>query len=631
LRRQGAALMEALTLSADNAIKSNSLFDLLIQEKFADLVAFLGTYPDYDLSPDQLADFAVGYGVDAILIFNDQGALHAAGVRGAFIDKEDLLNVLEPVVSGLLADTIRATEFRIIAGELPGDVSMYYLEETNDGRFVVAIVSDALFYSEAKKNIGIGYLVQNIAREVGIEYIIFQTREGIVFSSRKIGPMLKIEKDPLLQQALMSDTVLSRQYSFDGRPVFELVRSFSSLEYGQGVFRLALSLEKYNEIVAGYDRQMIVLSVVLFAAIILTVMYLVGKQKRLYLDRSYRRMKSLSELVFDSINSGLVAIGRGGQVEMANRRFLDMFDIEEAGLVGRRWSEFPFRDIIPFERFLEESQAASEYKTAWNSGRGYRDLLVNIARRFDHENRAAGAVAVIYDYTHIRELESAARRKERLSELGDMAAGVAHEIRNPLNAISIAAQRLMAEFRPVENSEEFDSFARQIKYEAGRLNEIVNRFLSLARGKKESRDRINLSRITEETLSLLRLDAEKADVRLSTNIEPDIYAPGTEDRYRQLIINVVRNAIEAVGKNEGKVDFDLTQTADLAVLRITDNGPGISGDIVEKIFTPYFSTKEKGTGLGLSIAHQIVEEFGGHIKVGSSDSGGAQFEITLPK
>jgi hypothetical protein len=225
LRQQGAALIESLALSADNAIKANSFFDLLVQEKFSDLAGFLEARADLDFTSPELADFASGYGVDAILIFDSSMNLKASGARGVFVNLNRVYRRIVPEIEVLLSDTVNQSSFRIVEGELPGDVSLYYITKSNDQRFVIAIASDALFYSQAKTNIGIGYLVQKIAREVGIEYILFQTVDGIIFSSRKIGPLLKIEKDPFLSEALASDSVFWREHVFDDRRILELVKS----------------------------------------------------------------------------------------------------------------------------------------------------------------------------------------------------------------------------------------------------------------------------------------------------------------------------------------------------------------------------------------------------------------------
>jgi two-component system sensor histidine kinase HydH len=630
LRQQGAALIESLALSADNAIKANSFFDLLVQEKFSDLAGFLEARADLDFTSPELADFASGYGVDAILIFDSSMNLKASGARGVFVNLNRVYRRIVPEIEVLLSDTVNQSSFRIVEGELPGDVSLYYITKSNDQRFVIAIASDALFYSQAKTNIGIGYLVQKIAREVGIEYILFQTVDGIIFSSRKIGPLLKIEKDPFLSEALASDSVFWREHVFDDRRILELVKRFSSDEYGEGVFRLGISLEKYYDIVAGYDRQMMVLSFVIFAALVFIILYLSGKQKRISLDRSFRRIRSLSDAVFDSINAGLIAVRKDGTIEKANSQFLAIFEAKEDDITGRRWDEFEFKEVISFDEILSGLKPGREEERAITVPAGRKHLLINTGSLSDPEGRLTGAVAVVYDYTRVKELEEAAQRRERLSELGDLAAGVAHEIRNPLNAISIAAQRLLGEFEPRANAEEFESFVLQIRSEANRLNEIVTRFLSMAKGGGHGQGRMNVSRVVEETVKLFSIGLDKQSISVKAEIDPDIRASVSEDRLKQLVLNLVKNGVEACGDAGGTVTVKLRQENGQVLLSVTDTGSGVPEAIQGKVFRPYFSTKEKGTGLGLSIAHQIVEEFHGQIEVFSPETGGAEFIVKFP-
>lgn len=629
LRRQGVALIESLALSADNTIKSNSLFDLLTQEKFADLAAFLERRADLNYTSDDLADFASEFGVDAIVIYDTAQNLLASGVRGLFVRLDRLNENLLIEIEDLLAEPSERTRFTLIESDLPGEVSMLYLSLTADRRRVIGILSDALFYTSAKKDIGIGYLIQNIAREVGIEYIVFQTADGIVFSSRKIGPLPKIESDSFLVAALNIDTVSSRVYDFNERNVLELVRPFSSIEYQNGLFRVGLSLEKYYDIMKGFDRQMILLSLVIFAAIVLIMLYLVGRQKRFYLDRTLKRMQSLAEKVFESINSGVVVIGKNGKIELANREFLTIFGLADSDIIGRNWSEFPYSDFISPER-LAPAQNSMEYESALDLSGTRKYLLINLARLLDEKSQEYGVVGLVHDLTRVRELEEASRRKERLTELGDLAAGVAHEIRNPLNAISIAAQRLLAEFEPKANNQEFQQFVRQIKSEATRLNEIVTRFLALAKEKSHRQGRVNLSRLVDETCRLFSLDLPEKNVGFTADIEPEIYLQAPADRVKQMLINLLRNAAEACEDRGGAVAVSLKRETDKAVLTVRDSGSGIPENLKDKIFTPYFTTRERGTGLGLSIVHQVAEEIGARIELLSPPDGGAEFKIKIP-
>lgn len=636
LRVQGTALIESLTLSAENAIKANSFFNILAEEKFSDLVSFLAGQKEGPPSSPELADFASDYNIDAVLIFDREMKLLASGSSDVFGNLNQSIGLVLPGVRKLLLDSLAIKSFQIIEGAVFGETVITCLMKNGESGFITAIVSDAHFYDNARKNIGIGYLVQNIAREVGVEYILFQRPDGIIFSSKKIAPLLKIEKDLFLKNALDNSEVFSREIVVADRKIMELVKKFSSDEYGDGLFRIGISMEKYYSIMAGYDRQMIALSAVILIAAVLSVLYLSGKRKRMYLDFSYRQMKSLSDKVFDSIETGLVVIRPDGAIELSNKRLLSIFEITNDDIIGKSVSDIPQLRSLKIDADGSADRGPTDYELEYNSTAGVKHLLINCSRLYDEGKQSFGQVFLIYDYTMIKKLEDDVRRRERLSELGDLAAGVAHEIRNPLNAISIAAQRLLAEFEPTENIEQFQSFAQQIKSEAGRLDDIVTRFLSMARSRQSSGEECEISRVVDEAVEFIRLDVGKHGPKLSVEIEPGLRASVSGDRVRQLVINLVKNAIEACsetkGAGAGQIDVELKRLGDKIILKVADSGKGVPLDIRKKIFNPYFTTKANGTGLGLSIVHQIVSEFEGEgsIEVSSSDTGGAEFIVQIP-
>jgi signal transduction histidine kinase len=241
---------------------------------------------------------------------------------------------------------------------------------------------------------------------------------------------------------------------------------------------------------------------------------------------------------------------------------------------------------------------------------------------------------------HLRErraLEGAIVHEQRLSAMGNLAAGVAHEVRNPLNAISIGLQRLRREFPPVAPvpCEEYGHLTRIIEAEVTRLNTILERFLTLARPLKLSLTVEPLEPVLAEVLSLLGPQAEAQRVR----IDQEVRLAGSRiamDRSQLLhaFLNVVLNAIQAMPRG-GTIHVRAT-TADGdapgpgARIVIADTGPGIPADHLDRIFEPYFTTKDGGTGLGLALAHKIVQEHGGTIRAWNQPEGGASFEILLP-
>jgi signal transduction histidine kinase len=257
----------------------------------------------------------------------------------------------------------------------------------------------------------------------------------------------------------------------------------------------------------------------------------------------------------------------------------------------------------------------------------------------------AGAVAIFWiQARHLAErrvLEEAMTREQRLSAVGNLAAGVAHEVRNPLNAISIGLQRLRKEFAPgdAEARTEYTRFTEIMQAEVARLNDIVNRFLSLARPSRLTLTEEPLAPLLEELVTLLASQASGQKIRTEVDLRlGEARVRMDRQKLTHAFMNVVLNAIQAM---PGGGTLTLRAGADSALsgagatapsvrIRIADSGPGISPENLDRIFEPYFTTKEGGTGLGLALAHKIIEEHQGTIRAENPTGGGAAFVITLP-
>ena len=217
-----------------------------------------------------------------------------------------------------------------------------------------------------------------------------------------------------------------------------------------------------------------------------------------------------------------------------------------------------------------------------------------------------------------------------MSEMGNLAAGVAHEIRNPLNTISIAAQRLASEFVPEQNRDEYLSFTEKIRSETRRLNEIITRFLALAREEKKQRAKVALHPLIDEVVSFVSVEADKVGIEIQTGDVPEVSVEADRDKLKQVFLNLFNNTKEALGGKPGKFRITAQREGDGVEIRVCDDGPGIAPEIRDKVFNPYFTTKETGTGLGLATIHQIIADLGGDIRAGESEWGGVCFVITLP-
>lgn len=244
-----------------------------------------------------------------------------------------------------------------------------------------------------------------------------------------------------------------------------------------------------------------------------------------------------------------------------------------------------------------------------------------------------GMSVIFYtQHRHLREvkaLEEEMERGERLATVGNMAAAVAHEIRNPLNAVSMGIQRLRVEFEPAPR-EEYLRMVDLVQGEVRRLNVIVEEFLSLARPMPLKREPIIVAVLLDEALGLVESEARGAGIAIVREIPaglPMLHAD--RDRIKQMLLNLVLNAIQAMPSG-GTLEIGAAAAGGTLTVTVADTGSGIAPDVLPKVFEPYVTTKTKGLGLGLAIARRIVEAHSGRIEAESEPGRHTRFSFALP-
>ena len=233
----------------------------------------------------------------------------------------------------------------------------------------------------------------------------------------------------------------------------------------------------------------------------------------------------------------------------------------------------------------------------------------------------------------IVEMERRLDKAERLSALGQLAAGVAHEIRNPLNAVSMASQRLKRDFVPADEDKarEFQSLAGVIRDEIRRLNGIIEEFLTFSKSRRLEFHDYPVTDVLQKIVNLIREEATAKNIDIRTHWSTDgAVIPMDMDKLQQALLNIIKNAMESID-GKGVIDITVTQkTKDKISIKVSDTGCGMTSNEVERIFSPEYTTKEKGLGLGLPLAHEIVRGHSGEILVFSEQGSGTTFEIILP-
>ncbi|MGD9897602.1 MAG: nitrogen regulation protein NR(II) [Calditrichaceae bacterium] len=347
--------------------------------------------------------------------------------------------------------------------------------------------------------------------------------------------------------------------------------------------------------------------------------------------------------IIQNISSGIFTIDMNGYLTFLNRAALDILEYSSDEILGKK-VEVLFEDENQINRIIRQivdEKALFESKEAeLVSGNGKMipiGFSTTLLKQSD-DHTFDGIIFIFRDITYITTLRKQIERMDRLATLGELAAGIAHEIRNPLAGIKASAQVL-------EDSYNEDDFRTQlvtrIVKEIDRSNELLKRFFNFARPNKPKQDFHDIENIIDGVYLLMASRFKKQKIRYSTNfseIKHKIFAD--ESQIEQVILNLFINAAEAM-PNGGDILVEVGETDGIRLsenqhghsvvyVRIKDSGPGIPVEKHEKIFNPFYTTKADGVGLGLSISTRLLEENNGKIEIQSRQGEGAVFSIYLP-
>jgi len=245
------------------------------------------------------------------------------------------------------------------------------------------------------------------------------------------------------------------------------------------------------------------------------------------------------------------------------------------------------------------------------------------------ENGNENTVLIIKDLTELKKLERQISRNEQMNAMGQLASGVAHEIRNPLNSIATIVQQLDKDFEPINDKDEFHSLAKIVSKEVQRMNRTIENFLRFSKPEPILKNKFQLkdllTAIEEQFVPLLK---EKG-IKFFLEENWDGIVNWDKNQIKQVLINLITNSIESI-KDSGEIVLIISKIDKNVELKLSDNGEGIPKENLQKIFNLYFTSKAKGTGIGLSIIQRIVNEHSGIVTVESTQEKGTSFTISIP-
>jgi len=365
------------------------------------------------------------------------------------------------------------------------------------------------------------------------------------------------------------------------------------------------------------------------------------------------RIQDLTADILTGLVDGVVVADVRGMVLIWNRAAEEVTGIASADAAGKNIGAV----------LADNPAVVGQITKTLSTGRSYSDYDAELAVKHgpphpvglvtsvleDDSGAPAGVILTIRDQAGVRELKERMRRSDRLATLGMIAAGIAHEVKNPLVGISGAAQLMKSELRSRERSVGKEGTSKsQIEYldvilkEADRLNKVLEGILDFTRLKPLEIRACNIHSILDHTLLLNEENARQSNIILTRSYDPSLPdVLGNRDQLVQVFLNIIRNAVEAM-QSGGKLTV-VTRMSDqftsvqsdgkklrLMVVKVNDTGRGIKQEHLNDIFTPFFTTKDKGVGLGLALSYQIIQEHLGTMRVESQENEGTTFSIYLP-
>jgi PAS domain S-box-containing protein len=351
------------------------------------------------------------------------------------------------------------------------------------------------------------------------------------------------------------------------------------------------------------------------------------------------RVKNYLNDILESQTNGVLVVDRTGNITTCNKTTGTIAGIKPQSCLGKSLNEvFPLFESVVAQLAKSRGKTISQDKDISNAKGGILHIRISASPVWDNHGGQIGTILILQDMTEFRRMEELAQRNERLREMGEMAAGIAHEIRNPLASIELFASLLK---KDLEGDSEKENLVHHIRAGVQNMDRIISTLLLFAKSAQPSRQQCDINLLLTECLEGINSVIVPENINVIRKSGPGtLLANGDRELLRQVFPNLINNAIQAM-PDGGELSL-ITQKSSIhnsengsterqyISVTITDNGIGMSTDNLSKIFNPFFTTKDKGTGLGLAISHNIIKAHQGTIDVVSEEEKGTSFTVKIP-
>ena len=630
LYEHSSTLLESVIQSSKNTLNSSYEIEDLIADRLLDNARMIKRLDDEKtLSKNELIRIAKENNLYRINIFDSKGnrILSNRIPEPGHIHGEETINRFEEL-SPILNNDIDELIIGLKTAEFAEEERFAVAVARSNHKGAIVVNMDAKDFLEFRKKIGIGVILQQMSKHHGIEYIILQDSIGVIAASEKIDTVEAINDSDFLIPALSSDSVFSRTTNHIGHEVYEVTKRFSMDDEIIGLYRLGVSLEDIRNVEDRMLRRLIIISLILAAISIIVLSIIFTTQNLKSVSNEYEKFKTLTSSVLENMSEAVIVLDKENNITLFNKSAEELFKVNSDDVLNSKINSIAEGslgflenngsvDIVP--AFEKELKLFGESK----------HLSFSISQLDDPDTNQIKFTVVIKDLTDTKRLEDEAKKNEKLSAMGELASGVAHEIRNPINAIGMIAQRLNKEFIPTSSQTEYNDITQLLRTEVNRVNKIITQFLNYAKPIELHLKPVELKPYFEEVFHLFEDQAKQKAIKFILQKDDSLNIKFDPDLIKQTLLNIIQNAFDAVN-NGGEVILQYYKSKKDFIIQVSDNGIGISPEQQKKIFDLYFTTKKDGNGLGLSISQKIISQHNGSISVSSIVNNGTTIKIILP-
>ena len=387
---------------------------------------------------------------------------------------------------------------------------------------------------------------------------------------------------------------------------------------------------RYNQI-----KQRILLNYLVILILSILGIYMIFRmQENMVVKRTLRNMKDYTTKLLETIDSGVISVDERNTIKTFNKKSEEIFQLKRNEVIGK-----DAENVLPLKvdnqsiywLGLQERKKVEQEIEIFTGTNSKKTLEVNTSLLSERKDYDGGMVILVRDISRLKTLSEEINRNKRLASLGKLSSGIAHEIRNPLSAISGLAQFL---HQSLDESDERKTDLSIILKEVDRLNQLINQILDFSRPKKLEFSKFSLHKMLEELIHLLQLEKNKKVISFRLYAKhKNIFIDADRNQLKQALMNIILNSIQSIDK-KGQIsislDSMLSKNKEMTQITIIDNGSGIDSADLPHIFDPFFTKRDNGYGLGLSIAYNIIEMHQGAIKVESEKGKWTKVKIILP-